>query len=115
MCAQKRAVARAVRIAFVVGQLVMLPVRRHPEDRSALERHRAADGEEILERLRRLEPAVRVQAVIAEADAEADGHPVQHERDDEVGPREGPERRDGQDVEDDHEAGRDPVHGRESE
>ena len=71
------AVARRVRIAVVVGVLVVDAVRRHPEDRPALERQRAADRQEVLEGLRRLVAAVRVQPVIAQADAEPDGHPVQ--------------------------------------
>ena len=89
-----------MRIAFLVGVLVMHAVRGDPEDRPALERQRAADREEVLERLRGLEAAVRVQPVVAEADAEADRHPVQHERDDQIRPaEEEPERRDGEHVE----------------
>ena len=75
------AVARRVRIAVVVGVLMVHAVRGDPEDRPALERQRAAEREEVLERLRRLVAAVRVQPVVAEADAEADRNPVQHQRD----------------------------------
>ena len=88
------AVARRVRITFLVRVLMVHAVGGDPEDRPALERQRAADRQEILERLRRLEAAMGVQPVIAEADAEADREPVQHQRDEDVGPGEEPERRD---------------------
>jgi hypothetical protein len=52
---------------------------------------------------------MRVEAVVPEADAEADGHPVEHERDDEVLPGEEPERRHGEHMEGHHETGGDPV------
>ena len=97
------AVVRRVRIAVVVGVLVVHAVRRDPENRPAFERQRAADGQEVLERLRRLVAAVRVQPVIAEADAEADRHPVQHERDEQVRPAEEEQRGHGEDVEHHHE------------
>ena len=45
------AFARRVRIAFVVGVLMMDAVRGDPEDRSALERQRAAEGQEVLDPL----------------------------------------------------------------
>ena len=70
------AVARAVRIAGLVGELMMHAVRGHPEDRPALERQRGAGGEEILKPLGALETAMRQQAVIAESDAETAGYPV---------------------------------------
>ena len=98
-----------MRVAGVVRQLVVLAVGGDPENRSALERQRAADREEILERFRALEAAVRMQAVVAEADAEADRHPMQHERDDEVLPGEEPERHDGEHVERQHETTGNPV------
>src|SRR5215471_3490475 len=90
---------------------MMLPVRRNPEERAPLERHRPAHREEVFERLRRPEPAVRVQAVVAQADAEADRDPVQREGDEEVGPRKPEEGRDRQRMEGDHEQGGDPVDG----
>ena len=39
--------AETVRIAFLVGELVVDAMRRDPENRSALERQRAADREEV--------------------------------------------------------------------
>ena len=65
------------RILGLVGVLVMLSMRRDPEDRSALERQRGTDRQEILKPPRRAEAAVRMQPVIAHADAEPDRHPVQ--------------------------------------
>ena len=72
------AVVRRVRIAVAVGVLVVDAMRRDPENRPALERQRPADGQEVLEGLRRLVAAMGVQPVVAQADAEADGEPVQH-------------------------------------
>ena len=65
------ALARRVRIAVVIRVLMMDAVRGHPEDRPALERERAAGGEEVLHPLGRLVSAVRQQAVVAHADAPA--------------------------------------------
>ena len=101
--------AGRVRVERLVGMLVMLPVDGHPEHRAALERQRAADGQEIFEQLRCLEPAVRVQPVIAHADAETDGHPVKGRGDHQVGPAELEQGDDGQHVEDhEHDQGQ-PV------
>ena len=69
------AFARGVRIAFVIGMLMVNAVRRHPEDRSAFEGERAADCEEYIHPFRRLVAAMRQQAVIAHADAERAGDP----------------------------------------
>src|SRR3954447_6431475 len=105
------AVARAVRIAFQIRQLMVLAVRGHPENRAAFERQRAAEREEVLERLRGLESAMRVKSVVAEADTEPHGEPVQGNRDREVRPGKGPERRDGEHMESTHEARGDPIEG----
>ena len=51
MCAHQRAFARRVRIAFLIGLLMMDAMRGHPEDRAALERQRAAEREEVLDPL----------------------------------------------------------------
>ncbi len=71
------AFARRVRIAFVVGMLVVDAVRRDPEDRPALERERAAPRQEVLDPLVGLVAAVRQQAVIAHADAEHAGDAIE--------------------------------------
>ena len=70
------AFTRRVRIAVLVGVLMMDAVRRDPEDRPAFERERPAQRQEVLDRFRGLEPAVGQQPVIADADAEADHDPV---------------------------------------
>src|SRR5262249_7061557 len=70
--------ASGVRVGRLVRVLMVQTVGGHPEDRAALERERPAQGEKILEDLGRLEAAVGVQPVVAHADAEADGSPVQN-------------------------------------
>src|SRR5271166_3037350 len=72
----KAAVARAVRIAGLVGDLVMHSVGSHPEDWSALEGQGGASCEEILKPFRTLEATVSEQAMIAQSDAETAGQPV---------------------------------------
>ena len=52
---------------------------------------------------------MRVQSMVAEADAEADGQPMQRDGDEQVGPTEIEERNDGQNVKDHHHRGGDPV------
>jgi hypothetical protein len=103
------AVTRRMRVAVLVGVLVVHAVRRHPEDGAPLERERAAHREEVLECFRCLVAAVRMQPVIPEADTKADGHPVQDEGDEDIGPREEEERGNGAHMEQRHEDGRDPV------
>src|ERR1017187_6710810 len=64
------AVARAVRVAGLVGELVMHAMRGHPEDRSTFERQGGAGGEEVLKPLGTLEATVRQKTVVAQADSE---------------------------------------------
>ena len=75
------AIARRVRIAFHVSILVMDAMRRYPEKRSAFQRQRGAEGDEIFEPLISLEAAMREQPVISNADAQAAGNPPQKQRD----------------------------------
>ena len=74
------AIARGVRIAGLIRFLVMHAMRRHPENRSALQRQRAADRKEIFQPQRHLVRPVRVQPVVAHADAETDRDLVKHGR-----------------------------------
>ena len=60
-----------MRIAGLIGKLMVHAVGGHPEDRSAFQRHRAERGEEIFQPERNLIGAVRVQPVVAHADARA--------------------------------------------
>jgi hypothetical protein len=67
-----------MRVAGLVGFLVMNAVSGNPENGSAFERHGAEEAEKILHPERNRERPVRVQAMVAETDAEADRHPVKN-------------------------------------
>lgn len=71
------AITGRVRIARLVGFLVMDSMRRNPEDRSALERQRGTNGKEMLKSQRDSIRPMRVQPMIAHADAKASSHPVE--------------------------------------
>ena len=58
--------------------LVMQAMRGHPEDRSAFERERAAECEEVLDPLGRAIAAMGEQAMVAHTDAHIDGHNPEH-------------------------------------
>ena len=76
----ERAFARRVRIAFLIGLLMMDAMRRDPEDRTALERERAADREKVLNELGRLVAAMRQQPVIRHPDAEHAARVIENQR-----------------------------------
>ena len=103
------AVVRGVRIAFVVGVLMMDAVGGDPEDGSALKRHGAAGGDEVLDPLGGAVAAMREQAVVGHADADVDGEEVDDGEGGDVLPGEEEEGGDGADVEGAHEDGGDPV------
>ncbi len=103
------ALARRVRIAVVVRVLVVDAVRGHPEDRAALERERAADRQEVLDPLVGLVAAVRQQAVVGHADAEAAGDEPHDDRGEDGAEVDVEERGDGADVERRHRGDGDPV------
>jgi hypothetical protein len=103
------AVARRMRIARLVGMAMMDAVRPDPEDRSAFERHRGEDGEQVFHPFRCLVGPMGEQAVVAHPDAEAACDPPQNQRQDETLPAEGKERGDGADVERHEEEVSDPV------
>lgn len=105
------AVVGRVRVAFLVGVLMMLTVGGDPEDRSAFESECAADGEEILEPARCFVAAMREEAVVAHANAEAAGDPPQEHGDEEGLPMKHEERGDSADVERDHDEESDPDDG----
>jgi hypothetical protein len=102
-------VPRCVRIAVVIGMLMMDAMRRNPENWPAFERQRAADGEKVFERLRCLVAPMGMQAVIPEADPEPDRQPVQHDGDRKIGPTEKEKGGDRQNMKDHHHDGGDPV------
>ena len=103
------ALVRRVRVAFMVGKLVMDAMQGHPEDRAALERHGSADCHYVFQPFGNTVTPMREQAVVAHADADIRGEHPKHEGADEGLPREHEEGRDGADVEKDHEAGGEPV------
>ena len=76
----ERALVRRVRVAGLIGFRVMNAMRAHPEHGSAFERHGAADGEKVFEPARTLIGLMGVQAMVAQADAPADRHPVKGQR-----------------------------------
>lgn len=103
------AVARSVRVAIVVGVLMMDSVSGNPEDGAAFEGHGSARGDEVLEPLGNTISAVGEQAVVGHADADIDGKEVHDGEYGEVLPGEAEERGDGADVEERHDDGGDPV------
>jgi hypothetical protein len=109
MCAHQGLRFGSVRIAGLVAVLMMNAVDSNPEDRSAFERERGADSEEVFNPLGSLEAAMREQAVIADADAEVDGQDPKDGCDCQTAPTEVEERGDCADVEGGDKAGGDPI------
>ena len=66
--------------------LMVNPVRRHPENRSAFERQGRAPGQEILHPLWRLVSTMGQQPVIAHADSQAARNPPQENGDEKCFP-----------------------------
>ena len=95
-------VPRRVRVARRVRVRVVNAVRHDPGDGPGFEGQQPAEGEQVLERLRRFEAAVRQQPVVAHADAEAPGHPPEQKARGERLPVEHEERRHRPDMENDH-------------
>ena len=89
------AVVRGVRISVMVGILMVDAMRRHPEDRSAFERQRSADREEIIQPQRDFVGPVSVQPVVSQAYSKAYRDPVQGHRDRKRAPTEHEQRSNG--------------------
>src|SRR6266567_7274540 len=70
--------AGGMRIARQVRLCVVNAVSAHPKHWASFKSKGAADRKEVLQPERALIRLVRMQAVIAQADAPADRHPVQH-------------------------------------
>ena len=87
----------------------MNAVRGYPENRAAFERQRRADGQEIFHPLGSFVSAMRQQAVVSHANAQASRHPPQEHRHQECLPGKEEQRRDGADVKSRHESRCDPV------
>ena len=75
------AVPRGVGVAFLVTECMVFAVVCHPDERGALARDSTQEGKEKPHRSGCLEAAVREQTVIAEANAQAAGHPVERQTD----------------------------------
>ena len=103
------AVAGSVRVAFVVGVLMMDAMGGDPEDGAAFEGHGAAGGDEVLQPAGNAVAAMGEQAVVGHADADVDGEEVHDGEGGEVLPGEAEEGGDGADVEEGHDDGGDPV------
>src|SRR5262249_2932995 len=93
------AVVRRVRVARLVGILMMDTVDRYPEVRPALQGQRGAGGQEVFNPLVSLVAAMREQAVIANADPQASRYPVQKHSQRQILPAEHKQRRNGANME----------------
>ena len=105
------AIAGRVRVARFVAFGVMDAVGGHPKYGSAFEGQRATEAQEILSHFGNLVTAMGVQAVIAHADATADGQPIEEGGDHDGAPFKEERSRDGAGVEDDQSDGGRPVDG----
>src|SRR5262245_23696822 len=74
------ALARRMRIAFLIGMLVMDAMCGDPENRSPFERERATPGEGVFDPLVCLVAAMGEQSVIAHANAEHSRGNVKNQR-----------------------------------
>ena len=70
-----------MRIAVLIAEGMMLAVVGHPEECRSLSRHSTQPGKEQSHRPPCRETAVREESVIAQADAQTSGHPVQGQTD----------------------------------
>ncbi len=75
------ALARRVRVAFLIAELVMDAMRRHPEYGATFKRHRGEDAHHVFDPLGSLVAAMRQQPVIAHADAHIDGQHIKDRHD----------------------------------
>src|SRR5271155_1588012 len=87
------AIARGVRITFLVRELVMLTMDRYPEQRAAFQSHHAAERKKVLKPLGSCVRAMGEQPVITHAESQAACNPVQKDCDQERIPGEEKERR----------------------
>ena len=102
-------VTRGMRIAIVVGLLMVDAMGSDPGDGTAFERKAAANRQKIFQETGRLVGAMGVQAMIAQTDAEACSHPIEENGDSQISPTEDEKRRDRPEMEQDHGDRRSPV------
>src|SRR5438270_3627617 len=98
-----------MRVAVLIGKLMMNAVSGHPEDRSAFERQRCADGQKIFYPFGRLVAAMGEQAMVAHADPKAARDPPQKSCQEQSFPGKEEQRGDSADVERRHKRAGDPV------
>jgi hypothetical protein len=103
------AVVRGVRVAFLIGVLMVDAVSGYPEDRAALEREAATHRDEVLDPLGSLVTAMGEQAVVGHADTHVNCEEVHDDECSQILPGEEEKSSDGADVEEAHGDGRDPV------
>src|SRR5689334_4330442 len=103
------AVAWRMRIAVVIGLLMVDAMRSDPGDGSTFEREATANRQKVFEETRCFVGPVSVQAMIAQTDPEAGGHPIEENGDCQILPTEDEERRDRPKVEQRHGDSRGPI------
>ena len=94
--------AGRVRVAFLVGVLMMLAVRGDPGDRAAFQRQGTADGEEVLHPVGCLVAAMGEETMVAHTYSKASSNPPQKNGDEEGFPTKHEKRGDGAEMDRDH-------------
>jgi len=95
---EEAALPGRVRVAGLVGFLMMDAVNGHPEDGAAFEAERSAEGEEVFQPHRAFVAPMRMQPVVAHADSQTGGNPIDENRNEEPTPAEHKQSGDGTDV-----------------
>ena len=111
MCDQRPPSRGECGIAFLVRILMMHAVRGDPGNGAAFDGQRAAGGQDVFDEFRCFVAAMRKQAVIAHADAEAAGNPPHDDGEDQGLPGEKEEGAEGAEMQADHDGGHAPVDG----
>jgi len=99
-----------VRIAFVVGKLVMHAMRGDPENRAAFKSERGANGEDIFDPLGSFVAAMREQTMVAHANSKAAGYPPQEDGHEQCFPGEEEKSGDSSEVKQDKSECGDPIY-----
>ena len=103
------AVARGMRVALLIRELMVNAVGSNPEDRPAFKRKRSASGKEIFHPLGSLISAMGQQAMVAHSDSEAAGNPPEKRSKNQILPTEEEQSGDSSDVEHRHKERCDPI------
>jgi len=105
-----RTLAGRMRIAGLIGLLMMDTMGGHPEDGPAFQRQGAANGKEILKPDRHFVGPVRVQPMVSHADAQAGTHVVKENGGREITPAEPEQGGNSSDVQQYQYDGGDPIY-----